>query len=295
MADVSIPAGYVRDHGGYYKESDKSGPYTLNSAGTPVLMNAGAPAALGQALAAASVPVVLNSDEARLPASLGTKAAAASFPTTLDTEFKARFPAALGQGLAAASSPVVIASDQSTVKVRPDPNGPADSYVATTDIGWVSYATPTEMLRIRGHASKIIRVTNILIYMYSTSAAFMQLDYVKCSALSTGGTVVALTAVPVDPSSAAASAVVERYSVIPGALGASALLGCHQIYTAATTSNPGVSQLSSILPAYNPSAAFKAVTLRSADEALAIRNRSAAALPAGFTAQALIHWTEADA
>ena len=88
------------------------------------------PASLGQKAMAASLPVVIASDQTavptsnatQLPAALGPAAKAAALPVTMATDQPAistsnatQLPAALGQVAMAASLPVVIANNQTAV------------------------------------------------------------------------------------------------------------------------------------------------------------------------------------
>jgi len=82
-----------------------------------VLIDAGIPGGLGSALAAASMPVVIASDQVlALPTGASTAANQALEIAGL-ASIDAGIPAGLGQAVMAASMPVVIASDQSALPV----------------------------------------------------------------------------------------------------------------------------------------------------------------------------------
>lgn len=100
---------------------------TLQNAETAVTSIDGKTPALGQAVAAASVPVILASDQALpLPAGAATEVTLSTIDTTTQS-IDGKTPA-LGQALSAASVPVVIASDQTvgvSVSSLPLPTGAA--------------------------------------------------------------------------------------------------------------------------------------------------------------------------
>lgn len=86
-------------------------------------IDAGTPAGLGQTTMAASMPVVIASDQSAVPVSgtvavtgVATKVNQDTMITFL-TSIDAGTPAALGQAAMAASMPVVLASDQSSIPV----------------------------------------------------------------------------------------------------------------------------------------------------------------------------------
>lgn len=80
-------------------------------------IDAGIPAALGQATMAASMPVVLASDQTAIPVTnaLGATAANQATANASLASIDAGTPAALGQATMANSQPVTLASDQSAV------------------------------------------------------------------------------------------------------------------------------------------------------------------------------------
>lgn len=80
-------------------------------------------------------------------------------------------------------------------------------------------ATPTDLLKIVGSATKTIRVVSVELVTTNTAAGSQQLQVIKRSTDDTGGTFVAATAVSADSADAAATAVVGHYTANPAALG----------------------------------------------------------------------------
>jgi hypothetical protein len=81
-------------------------------------------------------------------------------------------------------------------------------------------ATATDVVTLAGSATTTIRITLVRISGISTTAITTQVLLIKRSAANTGGTSAALTRVPHDSNSAAATAAGLSYTVNPTALGA---------------------------------------------------------------------------
>lgn len=165
------------------------------------------------------------------------------------------------------------------------------SYVAF-GTAYAGYATPTDMMVLKGSASKVVRVSAFIMLIQSTVATLVSVDFVKRTAANTGGTASQPTINKLDSNDAAATAVLDLYSVIPASLGAGATLYRQTALTAVLTSAPtsfnvanGVSGSGITL--------IKPVTLRGVAESFAF-NLGGAALPAGFTANYQVLWTESD-
>ena len=158
--------------------------------------------------------------------------------------------------------------------------------------GYTAYATPTDMLVLKGSATKIVRVQSFILFAQSTAAALSNVDFIKRSAANTGGTASQPTINKLDSADGAATAVLDLYSVIPASLGAGVTLYRQTSLTGATTAPPVGFTLAS---GFNPNgiSLIKPVTLRGVAESLAI-NWGGAALPAGFTAHWQATWTESD-
>ncbi len=78
-------------------------------------------------------------------------------------------------------------------------------------------ATPTDLVTIFGSASKTVRVHSFKIGTQNTAAGSQKFVLSKRSAVTTGGTPVAATAVPLDSGDAAATATVNHYTAAPTA------------------------------------------------------------------------------
>ena len=145
-------------------------------------------------------------------------------------------------------------------------------------------ATPQDVFTITGSATKVVRVTRLTISTVQTTAGMNAWLLVKRSTANTGGTSVAETAIPIDDSYPAATAVVRRYTANPTA---GTLIG---------------SLWSGRIPSPAPATALamtekclfdgrEAVILTGTTDVLAW-NFNGAALPAGLSVQASVWWTE---
>ena len=91
--------------------------------------------------------------------------------------------------------------------------GRKTTYRASTSV--VIAATATDIFTIFGSGTKIVRVTYIRYRAYSTAGGIKTVALIKRSTADTGGTAVALTAIPLDSANAAATAVVNSYTANP--------------------------------------------------------------------------------
>lgn len=80
-------------------------------------------------------------------------------------------------------------------------------------------ATATDMVTAVGSATKVVTVISLRLTTTNTAAGSQQILVIKRFAVDTTGTFVAGTAVPLDSSYGAATAVVGHYTANPGALG----------------------------------------------------------------------------
>lgn len=155
-------------------------------------------------------------------------------------------------------------------------------------------ATPQDLVMIFGSASKTVKVQSMKIGTLNTAAGSQILVLKKRSAVSTGGTVVAATAVPLDSSDAAATATVSHLTTTANSPGTSV-----GTLTTKSVASPVVTPASfagivedadkEMLPVINGQT--KAVTLRGVAEGLAI-NFNAAALVSGQIHTYNVIWTE---
>jgi hypothetical protein len=81
-------------------------------------------------------------------------------------------------------------------------------------------ATPSDLIKITGSATKTIRVISLYLATTNTAAGSQQYFLIKRSADDTTGTFVAATAVPLDSNNGVATATVGHYTANPGGLGA---------------------------------------------------------------------------
>lgn len=173
----------------------------------------------------------------------------------------------------------------------PSSNGPTYFAFGTAYAG---YANPTDMLVLKGSASKVIRVAIMTLFVTTTAGALQIVKFYKRSAANTAGTASQPTINNLDSGDPAATAVLDLYSVIPSALGTGVLIGPPQFATTTVTGlAPASFALASALAA-NAITVNKPVTLRGVAESLAINWNDGAALPAGFSANYHVAWTESD-
>lgn len=76
-------------------------------------------------------------------------------------------------------------------------------------------ASATDIFEIAGSASKVIKVRQVIISGIATAAAYSIVKLLKRSTANTGGTATTLTNVPLDSTSAAATAVCKSYTANP--------------------------------------------------------------------------------
>lgn len=84
----------------------------------------------------------------------------------------------------------------------------------------VVVASATDVFTIYGSATAGVYITKIEVSGFQTTAALARLALIKRSTLDTGGTPVALSAIPHDASDPASSVVVNTYTANPAVLGA---------------------------------------------------------------------------
>ncbi len=155
-------------------------------------------------------------------------------------------------------------------------------------------ATPADLLTIFGSASKTVRVLSILFGTTNTAAGSQQFFLSKRSAVTTGGTAVAQTIVPLD-STDAATATVSTYSVdpTPGAVVGNINVVRVASPAAIPASFAGVVTSASfqMLPYDYTVGLCKPVVLRGVAQGLAV-NFNDVALVAGQTHVFSVLWTE---
>ena len=101
----------------------------------------------------------------------------------------------------------------------------------------VAPSSATDVFTITGSASKIIRVLELRVSGYQTTAGVINLHVIKRSAANSGGTATTQTATPHDSNNAAATATVQAYSVNPTTLGAAVGTGVVDAWFSLNRSN----------------------------------------------------------
>lgn len=155
-------------------------------------------------------------------------------------------------------------------------------------------ATPTDLVTIFGSATKTVIVKSFKLGTQNTAAGSQEYVLSKRSAVTTGGTAVAATAIPHDSANAAATATVSHYTAAPTA--GTALGNVSMIRAASSVLIPAtwasIQQIDGVqmLPLGDDGVA-QPVTLRGVAEGLAV-NFAGVALVAGQIHTYNIVWTE---
>lgn len=182
--------------------------------------------------------------------------------------------------VAASGMPIRIISTESS--------GLATYSVAGT--GYTAYATPTDLLTIRGSATKKVRIITFSLKITTTAGALQTMYWIKRSTANTGGTSTNPTGVPFDSTDVAATAQVDLYTAAP-TLGTTLAVTFYQsILTTAPTAVPGNFVMSVGAPNTIDSV-DKPIILNNQNEMMCA-NWNGVALPAGFTAQYILTWIE---
>ena len=176
-------------------------------------------------------------------------------------------------------------NDGSTLSVSINSPKPTFRYTAV-DITPV--ATATDVLVLKGSATKTIRVTRAGILGTATAAAIYDLYLTKRTAVNTGGTSTAPTPSQSDSSDAAATATLALYTANPSALGTGVTLEASKVYLPAGATPAGAgTQREFTFGNRND----KAPVLRGVAESITF-NFAGAAVPAGASLYLIIEWTE---
>lgn len=191
---------------------------------------------------------------------------------------------------------IVQASDSRTVLATAGgiPAGSPTYTVVGTAYG--AYATPTDMITIRGAAGKTIAVTALMIAPRATAAALATFRWIKRSTLNTGGTATNPTPIKHDSTDAAAVAQIDVYTAAPTLGTSDGAIGIIILSQPATTSAhswfnfPAVTNISITGDAISAADIRKPIILHE-NEMLCI-NLNGDALAAGFTAEYMVKWIE---
>lgn len=201
-----------------------------------------------------------------------------------------------------------VGTDQMTVGVTSkgayvDPRDPlgrsiAVGFAATYSASgtFTPPATPQDLVMIFGSATKTVRVKSIKIGTQNTAAGSQEFRLSKRSAVSTGGTVVAATAIPHDSVSAAATATVSHVTTSANTPGTA--LGnvnikrvASPVLLPATWAGIRTDGEAEMLPFDPAHGLHKPIVLNGVGEGLAI-NFNGAALVSGQIHTYSVVWTE---
>jgi hypothetical protein len=149
-------------------------------------------------------------------------------------------------------------------------------------------ATATDVLVLKGSATKTIRVTRAGILGTATAASIYDLYLTKRTTANTGGTSTAPTPSQSDSSDAAATATLALYTANPSALGTGVTLEASKVYLPAGATPAGAATVREF---FFGSRNDKAPVLRGTAESIAF-NFAGQAVPAGASLYMVIEWTE---
>lgn len=167
------------------------------------------------------------------------------------------------------------------------------SYAATTTpFSPPSSPAPTDMATITGSASKIVRVHAVYFSSTQTSYGTNNIYLVKRSTANSGGTSSSITAVPLDSTSAAATATVLSYTVNPTTGSLVGNINMKRVASPVITTTGMSADIGvDLMPSHRGFELTQPVVLRGTSEVLAV-NFAGAALPAGLTVSVTFLFTE---
>lgn len=145
-------------------------------------------------------------------------------------------------------------------------------------------ANPTDVVVLSGSATKTIRVKNITVSGFATTAGSMDVSIVKRTAANTGGTATNPTIGLFDSGDGTASATISQYSANPTALGAGVSIDNKKL-------NLGLAGAAGNVNFEYCNRNDKPIILRGAAQSLAI-NLNGQAVPAGGALSYSIEWEE---
>ncbi len=155
-------------------------------------------------------------------------------------------------------------------------------------------ATPNDLLTIFGSATKTVRVLSIQFGANNTAAGSQQYFISKRSAVTTGGTPVAATAIPLDSNDAAATATVNHYTADPTPGTALGNINIKRVASPVLVPATFASIVQDVCFEMLPvdgSGLARAVTLRGVAQGIAV-NYNDAALVSGQVHVYTVLWTE---
>jgi len=148
-------------------------------------------------------------------------------------------------------------------------------------------ATPTDVFTIYGSASTSVRIRRVEVSGVATTAGGMQVSLIKRSAVNTGGTSGAVTAVSHDSADSAATGTCLSYTANPAGLGTS--VGAVRTFNVAM---PLIANaVGPIGQIFGPDRGDKTIVLTGTTQGLAV-NLNGGTVPAGGALLVSIEWTE---
>lgn len=161
--------------------------------------------------------------------------------------------------------------------------------------GYTAYATPTDMVAIRGVAGKVISIRNFGLMCGATAATLVTFFWYRRAALNTGGTTTLIPPAKYDSRDAPAAAPFV-YTTAPAITDAAApLIGFSNNSMNANTAakSPFLLLGQAVTNVVNVDIDLgKPLTVLENEEL--VLNFNGAALPAGFTSTAMLQWAESN-
>lgn len=159
--------------------------------------------------------------------------------------------------------------------------------------GYAAYATPTDLMGICGSSTKTIAIFQFFIGIRSTAAASAEVDFVRRSAVDTGGTPSTLTGGRMDSNDPLQTASLTSFGAAPSLGTLNEVVYKNQVSSTVLTGAGGNASLinmstggSSALPDTG-----KPLTLHGVNDCV-YANFAGAALPSGFVASINLRWSE---
>ncbi len=156
-------------------------------------------------------------------------------------------------------------------------------------IDYAAYATPTDMFVLVGSATKLVRVLRVAVSGVATAGIIEDLQLIKRTAADTTGTASQPAIAQHDSNDAAASAVVNLYSVIPGGLGAGVNVRAGKLNLGTAGSSGAIAAPALVWDFTTRNG--KGLVLRGIAQCLAL-NWNGAAVPAGLSLNIDVEWSE---
>jgi hypothetical protein len=168
-------------------------------------------------------------------------------------------------------------------------DGTKETYSASI-VGLVPPTTPTDIFTITGSASKTIRITYIGIEATQNTVGYVNILLIKRSVANSGGTSTSPLPSPYDSNNAAATAIINAYTVNPTSLGATVGSPIRAAKVFISTTTGGNTAIEDILSWDFGNRPSQSVVLRGTSQVLAINLNSTTI--AGNNFNISIEWTE---